>query len=82
MVACLRGLDSHRASNTANTDNWVEEDAAHTTLPVFFVSVCLVIFLNQFFTHHGMFFFSLHISFVIVFKIFHLHHIITENTRF
>lgn len=51
MVACLQGLDSHRASNTANTDNWVEEDTARTRMPVFIVSHCVsaVIFPNLFF---------------------------------
>ena len=39
MVACLQGLDSDRASNTANTDDWVEEDAARTWMLIFIVSV-------------------------------------------
>lgn len=28
MAACLQGLDSYRVSNTVNTDNCVEKDAA------------------------------------------------------
>lgn len=40
MVACLQGLDSYRASNTANTDNWVEEDAAWPRMLIFIVSLC------------------------------------------
>lgn len=39
MAACLQGLDSYRASNTTNTDNWVEKDAARTQ--IFIVSLCV-----------------------------------------
>lgn len=37
MAACLQGLDSYRASNTTNIDNWVEKDAARTQ--IFIVSL-------------------------------------------
>lgn len=46
MAACLQGLDSDRASNTANTDDWVEEDAARTWMLIFIVSVFFLFFLT------------------------------------
>lgn len=47
MAACLQGLDSDRASNTANTDDWVEEDAAR----IFIVSVFFLLTFDSVLPH-------------------------------
>lgn len=52
MAACLQGLDSYRASDTANTDDWVEEEEeeedASTTIQIFIDSLSLFLFLHPF----------------------------------
>lgn len=64
MAACLQGLDSYRASNTANTDNWVEKDAARTQ--IFIVSLCVS--LNWF--HVFFLTFGSHLPDLASFKVF------------
>lgn len=55
MVACLQDLDSYRASNTANTDNWGKEGAdKDADIYCFFSSAC--------FNSHGVDLIQLHVS--------------------